>query len=60
MKVDLNTMPIKFFPKDVIGKKPKKVGDVFRAQFMGGEGKFKVSEFYGDMFFATIECDEKR
>ena len=48
------SMPIKFFPRDVEGKKPKKVGDVFQAQFLGQTGTFKVTEMYDGFFFAVI------
>lgn len=47
-------MPIKFFPRDAIGKKPAKVGDVFCASFFGATRRFVVIEWYGDFFFAEM------
>lgn len=46
-------MELKFFKKDVIGKLPKKVGDVFVARVLGGQAKFKVVEFYDVCIFAV-------
>jgi hypothetical protein len=37
-------MPIKFFPRDIIGKQPKKSGDKFSAMFMGRKTQFIVEE----------------
>lgn len=47
-------MQIKFMPKDVIGKKPTKVGDKFNALFMGFKTKFVVVEYYGDFFMSEM------
>lgn len=47
-------MPIKFFPKDVIGPQPTKVGDKFEATFFGETCTFVVSEFHGTFFFAEL------
>jgi hypothetical protein len=47
-------MSIKFFMRDVIGAKPKKVGDVFKARFMGSVEKFVVTEISGDMIFTEM------
>lgn len=52
MKIE--DLPIKFFPNDVIGRKPKKVGDTFKAKFFGGKQRFKVIEFEEQMYFAVI------
>jgi hypothetical protein len=51
------SVPIKFLPKDVQGKKPKKVGDSFKASFRGKIGTFEVTEWYGDFFFAVLAND---
>ena len=52
MKIE--DLPIKFFPNDVIGRKPKKVGDTFKAKFFGGRQRFKVIEYDEQMYFAVI------
>jgi hypothetical protein len=52
MKIE--DLPIKFFPSDVIGRKPKKVGDTFKAKFFGGRQRFKVIEYDEHMYFAVI------
>jgi hypothetical protein len=52
------TMPIKFFPRDVIGKKPKHVGDVFQATFLGSTGTFKVTEMHDGFFFAVLHSED--
>jgi hypothetical protein len=51
------SVPIKFLPKDVEGKQPKKVGDKFKAKFLGKMGTFEVTEWYGDFFFAVLSGD---
>lgn len=50
-------MPIKFFPRDVEGRKPRKSGDVFQARFLGQTGTFKVTEMHDGFFFAVISDD---
>lgn len=52
--MNLAATPIKFFPKDVIGKKPKKAGDHFEAVFLGSKGTFEVTEMYDGFFFAVL------
>ncbi len=52
MKIE--DLPIKFFPNDVIGRKPKKVGDTFKAKFFGGQQRFTVIEYDEQMYFAVI------
>ncbi|NTF17635.1 hypothetical protein G6L37_04430 [Agrobacterium rubi] len=48
------SMPIKFFPRDVEGKKPRKIGDKFQARFLGETGSFKVTEMHDGFFFAVL------
>ena len=47
-------IPIKFFPRDVVEGNPKGVGDQFKAEMFGSVGKFKVTEWHGDFFFAVM------
>lgn len=47
-------MEIKFFNRDVIGRKPKKVGDIFKAQFMGCKATFVVTQFVNGCIFAEF------
>lgn len=50
-------MQIKFMPKDVIGKKqPTKVGDTFRANFMGHKMKFVVVEYHTTFFMCETSA----
>lgn len=51
--IRIDTLPVKFFPKDVIGKQPKKVGDKFVAFFMVGNIEFTVTEFGDGVFFGV-------
>jgi hypothetical protein len=48
-------MEIKFFAKDVIGKKPTKSGDTFKAKFMGRTATFQVTEISGPSIFAVLK-----
>lgn len=48
-------MEIKFFPRDVVGKKPKKVGDTFKAEFFGGVQKFVVTDYRSDAYMAEMK-----
>jgi hypothetical protein len=43
-------MQMKFFPSDVIGKKPTKVGDTFKAEVFGSQSTFRV-EYFNDAFY---------
>ena len=47
-------MTIKFFPRDVIGKQPKKAGDKFKALFMGTVCLFEVTEISNGCIFAIV------
>jgi hypothetical protein len=50
-------MSFKFFPKDVIGCQPKKIGDRFTARLMGGVAKFEVEELRGEIIMAVLVED---
>lgn len=47
-------MQAKFFPHDVIGKQPTKVGDKFKARFFGEVVELEVSEWCGGFWFANV------
>lgn len=53
-KINMATLPVKFFPRDVIGKKPKKIGDKFEARFITGVQTFEVTEFGDGVFFGVL------
>lgn len=48
-------MEAKFFPRDVKGKQPKKVGDLFKAEFFGATRNFRVTSHHGNFFFAEVD-----
>ena len=51
---DLKAMEWKFFPRDVMGMNPKKVGDVFKAEVFGAIRKFKVTLFAETWMMAVL------
>ncbi len=47
-------MEIKFFPRDVVGKQPTKVGAAFKALFFGGLCSFRTVSLSNGCIFAVL------
>jgi hypothetical protein len=55
MTMNLLSMPIKFFPRDMVSGKMGKVGDEFTAFFLTGNRKFVVESVHSGFVMAVIK-----